>query len=201
MTSRFFGRSRAGVMWTELRTGTRLTCPEGGGAGIGLMSSVDLALHAEDERNLSAVVSRLREDANARIVFLLDRNGHALTMAGEMGEADPTALASLAAGNVAASEGLAKLVGEKTFATLWHEGERDSLHISAVGSRLILIVVFDERSSLGLVRLRVRKATADLSGVVEQIQRRPSGEAVVAGSGFDFSDLTDADVDRLFDEN
>ncbi len=164
------------------------------------MAIVDLALHAEDERNLSAVVSRLREDANARIVFLLDRNGHALSMAGEMGETDPTALASLAAGNVAATEGLARLVGEKSFTTLWHEGERDSLHISAVGPRLILIVVFDERSSLGLVRLRVRKATADLYGVVEQIQRRPAPAGVSAG-GFDFSDLTDSDLDKLFDEN
>ena len=39
------------------------------------------------------------------------------------------ALASLTAGNVAATDGLARLIGEKEFSILFHEGERDNIHI------------------------------------------------------------------------
>ena len=70
----------------------------------------------------------------------------------------PTSLASLAAGNIAATGGLASLIGEKEFSILFHEGERDNMHISVIDNRLILVVIFDKRSSVGLVRLRVRRA-------------------------------------------
>ncbi len=63
------------------------------------------------------------------------------------------------AGKIAATGGLAKLIGEKEFSTLFHEGVRDKLHISIVASRVILVVIFDSRSRLGLVRLRVKKCT------------------------------------------
>ena len=46
------------------------------------------------------------------------------------------------AGNVAATDGLAKLIGEKEFSILFHEGERDNIHISLVAQRVILVVIF-----------------------------------------------------------
>jgi predicted regulator of Ras-like GTPase activity (Roadblock/LC7/MglB family) len=98
----------------------------------------------------------------------------------------------LAAGNVAATGGMAQLIGEKEFPTLSHEGERDSIHISVVG-RLLLIVVFDERSSLGLVKLRSKQVSHQLSAMMEEIVR----------AGFDdedspFAEITDEDIDSLF---
>ena len=73
-----------------------------------------------------------------------------------------TSLSSLTAGNVAATGGIAKLLREKEFTSQFHEGEKTNVHITLVGSRVILVVLFDERSSLGLVRLRVKKATEEL---------------------------------------
>ncbi|HYN23606.1 MAG TPA: roadblock/LC7 domain-containing protein [Pyrinomonadaceae bacterium] len=64
----------------------------------------------------------------------------------EVGSLDTTSLASLAAGNVAAMGGMTQLIGEKELPTLSHEGERESIHICAIG-RLLLMVGFDERSS------------------------------------------------------
>jgi predicted regulator of Ras-like GTPase activity (Roadblock/LC7/MglB family) len=165
------------------------------------MSNVDLTLHEEEHRGIVAVMDRLRTDANARIVFLLDRNGHPIAHSGELNDTDPAALASLAAGNVAATEGLAKLVGENSFTNLTHEGERDSLHLMAVGGRMILIVVYDERSSIGLVRLRVRKAAVDLGGILEKVQRKSLAAAPDGLSGVDFGDLSDTDLDALFSHN
>ena len=89
---------------------------------------------------------------------------------------DTTSLASLTAGNVAATDGLARLIGEKEFSVLFHEGERDNIHISIVGKRVILVVIFDERSSLGLVRLRVKKASTELENVFNRILEKVERE-------------------------
>jgi predicted regulator of Ras-like GTPase activity (Roadblock/LC7/MglB family) len=111
---------------------------------------------------------------------------------------DTTSLASLAAGNIAATGGLANLIGEKEFSILFHEGERDNIHISIVAQRLILVVIFDERSSLGLVRLRVRKAAAEVEEVLNQMVSKAAeqGEAPVSP----FAEITDEDIDALFTE-
>src|SRR2546427_10159521 len=122
------------------------------------MPGTDLVLHEEELARIREVTSRLRTECNAKVVFLVDKNGQQIAATGELNSIDTTALASLAAGNVAATDSLARLIGEKEFSVLFHEGERDNLHISVVGGRVILVVIFDERSSLGLVRLRVKRS-------------------------------------------
>ena len=100
-------------------------------------------------------------------MFLIDKNGQQIASAGEIEQFDTTSLASLTAGNVAATDGLAKLIGEREFSVLFHEGQQDHIHISIVAKRAILVVIFDDRSSLGLVRLRVKRASVDLEKIFE----------------------------------
>jgi predicted regulator of Ras-like GTPase activity (Roadblock/LC7/MglB family) len=112
-----------------------------------------------------------------------------------VGDLDTTSLASLAAGNVAATGGMARLIGEKEFPTLSHEGERESIHICIIG-RVLLVVVFDDRSSLGLVKLRVKQASRDLSSLFDELERlnaerRDREESL-------FAEITDDDIDSLF---
>ena len=123
------------------------------------MAAPDIVMYEEEFNQIKQVISKLRIDANAKVVFLIDKNGQQIAAAGEIEHFDTTSLASLTAGNVAATDGLAKLIGEKEFSVLFHEGEQDNIHISIVAKRVILVVIFDERSSLGLVRLRVKKAS------------------------------------------
>jgi hypothetical protein len=107
-------------------------------------------------------------------------------------------LASLTAGNVAATDGLAKLLGEREFSILFHEGEHDNLHINVVGGRAILVVLFDERSSLGLVRLRVKKATGEIGAVLEEVVSRSISHRPGSGAPSPFTEITDEDIDALF---
>ena len=102
-------------------------------------------------------------------------------------------LASLTAGNIAATGGIAKLINEKEFSQIFHEGERDNLHISIIGQRVILVVIFDQRSSLGLVRLRVRKASEELNTIFSSI----AAKAEQPGAS-PFAEITDDDIDSLF---
>ena len=163
------------------------------------MSVSDLVLLEADHSRFSAVLERLRREANAKVVFLIDKNGQQLASVGDMNGLDPTSLASLTAGNVAATDGLAQLLGEREFSILFHEGEHDNLHINVVSGKAILVVLFDERSSLGLVRLRVKKATGELGGILEDIiARSQSQRASAVGSYAPFAEITDDDIDALF---
>jgi predicted regulator of Ras-like GTPase activity (Roadblock/LC7/MglB family) len=155
-------------------------------------------MYEEEFDGINSILGRLWVDANAKIVFLVDKNGQQIAAKGDLDKVDATSLASLTAGNVAATDGLARLIGEKEFSILFHEGERDNIHISIVGQRLILVIIFDERSSLGLVRLRVRKAAADLEEILNQMASKAANEGAVAHSPF--AEITDDDIDKLFSE-
>lgn len=164
-----------------------------------MATSSDFVLYEEEFQNLEGALKRLRQEANGRAVFLIDKNGQQLAAAGEVEQFDTTSLASLTAGNVAATDGLAKLIGEREFSVLFHEGQQDHIHISIVAKRAILVVIFDERSSLGLVRLRVKRASAELERIFEVMAQKgqTSGTATTTSP---FSEITDDDIDALFSE-
>ncbi len=166
------------------------------------MSTTDFVLYEEEFQKIKEALGRLRLDANANVVFLVDKNGQQIAAMGDLTTLDTTSLASLTAGNVAATDGLARLIGEKEFSILFHEGEKDNIHISIVAQRVILVVIFDERSSLGLVRLRVRRATAELDRIFEEIALKVETEKENLPADFvsPFSEITDDDIDRLFSE-
>ncbi len=161
------------------------------------MHDTQLVMYDEDHRKILAVIQRLVREANAKGIFVVDRNGQLIGEAGEMRGIDTTSLASLTAGCIAATGGLAKIVGEEEFPVHFHQGQRDNLHITLVAGRIILVVVFDERSSLGLVRLRVKKAAASLARIFEEIQKKAE-QARVRGSDTPFAEITDEDIDNLF---
>jgi predicted regulator of Ras-like GTPase activity (Roadblock/LC7/MglB family) len=166
------------------------------------MTAPDLVLYDEEFQRIRESLQRLRHDANANVVFLVDKNGQQIAAVGDLQALDTTSLASLTAGNVAATDGLARLIGEKEFSILFHEGEKDNIHISIVAQRVILVVIFDERSSLGLVRLRVKKASQELSDVFARIMAKVEKEKAAAGAAFEspFAEITDEDIDSLFSE-
>jgi len=152
-------------------------------------------MHEQQYEQIKALLSKLRLESSSRVVFLVDKNGQQIAMQGDASSLDTTSLASLAAGNVAATGGMARLIGEKEFPTLSHEGERESIHICIIG-RVLLVVVFDERSSLGLVKLRVKQASRELAIIFEDITRI-SKEKSESENSF-FAEITDEDIDSLF---
>ncbi len=154
-----------------------------------------LILFEEESKLLEQACARLFEEAYAKVVFLIDKDGQLISGEGDTKSIDTTALASLTAGNIAATGGLAKLLGEKEFPVQFHEGERENIHISLIGERLILVVIFDERSSLGLVRLKVKKAHNEILDLFKQIDFKSNER----GSSV-FSEITDDDIDDLFSD-
>jgi predicted regulator of Ras-like GTPase activity (Roadblock/LC7/MglB family) len=146
-------------------------------------------------QKIKNVLARLCTEAAARVVFLVDRDGQPIAFHGDIGNMDTTSFSSLAAGNVAATSSMAKLIGEDQFPSVVHEGERESIFISVIG-RSLLVVVFDERSTLGLVKLRTKKATFTVASILEDIARDSANQSLDESSFF--AEITDEDIDSLF---
>ena len=162
------------------------------------MSLSNYVILEEDSKRFTTAMEKLRQESNSKLAFLIDKNGQQIAAVGDLTNIDPTSLASLAAGNVAATDGLAKLIGEREFSNLFHEGENDSLHINVVGGWAILLVMFDERSSLGLVRLRVKKASTELDAILGEIATRDNSQRSTGYDASPFAEITDEDIDALF---
>ena len=90
---------------------------------------------------------------------------------GEQPNFDPTAFATLTAADFSANDQLARLIGESDFNTLFHQGEKESMYLADVARRVILVVLFDNRTTLGLVRLKMKLAV-DESRAVRRRRRR-----------------------------
>lgn len=156
------------------------------------MADTPILLRERQYHQIKAVLARLRMDSSAKVVFLVDKDGQEIAVQGEIGNLDTTSLASLAAGNVAATGGMAQLIGEKEFPTLSHEGARESIHISVIG-RMLLVVVFDERSTLGLVKLRSKQISQQLAAMIDEIT-----QVELEDADSPFAEITDEDIDSLF---
>ncbi len=154
----------------------------------------DMVMYEEEFQQIQTVCRRLHRDANSLAVLLIDKNGQLIAESGETEAMDTTSLSSLTAGNVAATGGIASLLKEKEFTGQFHEGEHTSIHISLVAQRVILVIIFDERSSLGLVRLRVRNTSDELGNIFDNMMdktKEPEAPSI-------FAEITDEDIDNLF---
>jgi predicted regulator of Ras-like GTPase activity (Roadblock/LC7/MglB family) len=163
-----------------------------------LGSQSSLVMYDEEFKRINAAIEKLLRESNAKVIFLVDKNGQLISAVGETEHIDTTSLASLTAGNIAATGGLAKLLGEKEFSILFHEGERDNLHLSIIAGRVILVVIFDQRSSLGLVRLRVKKASDELTTIFQDLANKSAEMEKSGGMQSPFAEITDDDIDNLF---
>ena len=155
-----------------------------------------MMMFEEEQTQLQATCDQLHKVSNALAVLCIDKNGQEIAHAGDTAHLDVTSLSSLFAGNVAATGGIAKLLEEKEFAGQFHEGEKTNVHISLVAQRAILVVLFDQRSSLGLVRLRVKKTGEELTRIFERVVQKMNSGAGNTSSAF--GEITDDDIDNLF---
>jgi len=159
------------------------------------MAETPFILQEQQFHKLKNVLARLCVECAARVVFLVDRDGQPIAFQGEIGDLDTTSFSSLAAGNVAATTSMAQLIGEEVFPAMVHEGERESIFISIIG-RSLLVVVFDERSTLGLIKIRTKRASYEVASIIEEVIA--SSAAMNASHDSFFNEISDEDIDSLF---
>lgn len=158
-----------------------------------------VVIFEEEQTALTNVCDQLVKDALAKAIFIVDLDGQLITSTGETSGIDTTGLASLVAGSTAATGGLAKMLGEEEFPVHFHEGIKTHLHVSQLGESMILVVIFDERSSLGLVRLRVKRAHPPMDDILAIIAEKSAGDKGNQAMEI-FGEITDDDIDSLFND-
>lgn len=158
------------------------------------MLNPQLVMYDEEQKQIERIASKLHRDSRSKTILLVDKNGQLIASAGEVSHLDTTSLSSLVAGNVAATGGIAKLIEEDEFTGQYHEGKGISIHLTLVGRRAILVVLFDKNTTHGLVRLRVRKASAELAKIFEALAKKAASTPMPSV----FDEITDEDIDNLF---
>lgn len=121
-----------------------------------------------------------------------------VTKAGSTDDFDMQAVAALVAGSYAATREMARLLGEDEFSVLFHQGKRDNIQLTLVGDRTILATVFDERTTIGMVRLYAKEASEQLKKVFEEIATRKDDGSEALGA--DFSDSVKDQLENFFAE-
>ena len=159
-----------------------------------VISATSWTLTPEDEDALRRGMERLLQESSAHSAMLVDRGGQLLVQAGDRPAFDATTFATLTAADFSANDQLARLLGETDFTSLFHQGERESMLVADIAGRAILVVLFDSRTTLGLVRLRLRPAVQDLARVVEAMMARDAQ----AGAPRPILAGADEEIDRLF---
>lgn len=159
------------------------------------MLTPTLVMFEDEVRRIQAVADRLQQDSRSRAILVVDKNGQLIAASGSATDMDTTSLSSLVAGNVAATGGIAKLMEEEEFTGQFHEGKGMSIHITLIGRRVILVVLFDKNTTHGLVRLRVKKAGVELETILEDVAKKAQSPQTNV-----FAEITDADIDNLFND-
>ncbi len=150
----------------------------------------------EDSTRIHAVLSDFLRESNARTGMIVDRTGQMVAVVGEEPSFDPTAFASLTAADFSANDQLARMIGEPEFGSLFHQGEKESMYLADIARRVILVVLFDNRTTLGLVKLRVRQTVLDLRAVFEEMFTRGASGQPKVETGF-LGEAED-ELDKLF---
>jgi predicted regulator of Ras-like GTPase activity (Roadblock/LC7/MglB family) len=124
-----------------------------------------------DQEQLDAIEEVLEEDftnIGVSCVFLIDMAGNVVASqdSGKIAH-NIYSLAALAAGNFGAVSTMAKIIGEDEFSLLFHKGKKESIHFSKVLMDFLLISIFDEKVSLGFLRLKVSDAVDKITGILD----------------------------------
>jgi predicted regulator of Ras-like GTPase activity (Roadblock/LC7/MglB family) len=133
------------------------------------MVKADWTIYEEDYWAITSVLKELLKNSNSQSVLLIDKTGQMIASVGLEPDFDLMSFASLCAADFEANSQLAKLIGEKDFTTLYHQGSDESMYLSKVAQHIILVVLFNKRTTLGLVRLRVKKAVEGLNTILSTL--------------------------------
>ena len=133
------------------------------------MVRTNFKVFEEDYWAINTILQELLKNSNSSSVLLLDKTGQLISSLGDPPQFDLHSFASLCAADFEANAQLAVLIGEMDFSTLYHQGSNESMYLARVESNIILVILFDKRTTLGLVRLRAKKAHDNLSTVIRRL--------------------------------
>jgi predicted regulator of Ras-like GTPase activity (Roadblock/LC7/MglB family) len=127
---------------------------------------MNIIITKKDQEKINMCLNRMVSSSFAHCVLLVDRSGQLIAHRGNSPEIDILSLAVLTAANFGATAEIARLLGEEEFTLLFHKGKSENVYFSAIGDHAIMVTLFDDNTSLGLIRLRINKIIDELSTIL-----------------------------------
>ena len=137
------------------------------------MKPRNTVIQQQDAARIHEILSRFLGDSSAAEALLIDRSGQLLAMDGDAQALDTVSISALAAAAFSSTAAMAQLRGEPEFSVLFHEGTKRSIHVSTVDDEAILLAIFDERTTVGMVRLFAKEACRAIGTVLEEARNQP----------------------------
>jgi len=141
--------------------------------------NVNLVVNDADLAALTEAITPLLTAGGARCALLIDTAGKVITAPGDLGGLEPVTIAALAAGNYATTRALAQRVGEREFSLVFQRDRQLNLHLSAVTPEALLIVLFDEATTLGAIRTRIKQVLGPVRRALAKCVRAVVGPAAL----------------------
>ena len=126
----------------------------------------------KDSEKINFYLDKVISSSFAHSVILIDRSGQLIADHVNTLDIDISTLAALTAANFGATAEIARLLGEEEFTLLFHKGRNENVYFSAIGERVIMVTIFDDRTSLGLIRLRINQIIDELSKLLSSIYEK-----------------------------
>ncbi len=156
-----------------------------------------LSFYKADIDKIDKLLSEFLRLSGAKCALLIDKEGHLVTKRGEVRTIDMDTISALVAGSFAATKEMARLLGEEEFAALFHQGERDNIQLSLVGDRTLLTILFDDRTTVGMIRLYANETAKKLAEIYRlALTREPDPEAQLESG---YGESAKKRLDNLFD--
>jgi len=149
-------------------------------------------LQVEDVQQLDAILNDFLQKSEANLAVVIDKGGTVISQQGDFNIADTTILAALAAGSFAATKELARRIGEIEFSALYHQGKNAHIFMTSIDENNILITIFGEQTTVGLVRFYTVNATSQLAQLLAKLRARSKEE------GFQFEAEDIEEVGKIF---
>jgi predicted regulator of Ras-like GTPase activity (Roadblock/LC7/MglB family) len=95
-----------------------------------------------------------------------------------VGEESPhvMALSALVVGAFSSTREIARLLGEPEFKIMFQQGNRLNIFISLLDSQDLITVIFDERTTLGMIKLKTQQMTKRISEEIKNMAQSQVGQ-------------------------
>ena len=157
-----------------------------------------LVFYKEDIQQIDGTLREFLSRSKSKAALLVDKDGHLITQEGATEKTDTDTISALVAGCFAATREMARILGEEEFTALFHQGRKDNLQLSLIGQRTILAVLFDDRTTIGMVRLYSAETCRKLTSLFKRILSR-EGQRMKEEGGKEIANFQAAAADSLND--
>ena len=131
---------------------------------------MNVVITKKDLEKIEGCLGKMVTSSFAHSILLIDRSGQLIAQQGETPpDLDVMSLSALTAANFGATAEIARLLGEEEFTLLFHKGKSENVYFSSVGENTIMVTLFDDKTSLGVIRLKMNQIIGELGSIVSCI--------------------------------